>query len=478
MKPLCRVASIMLLCHAVSGLTSRAFAGSTTDKGNPLPKGNQAFVNSGIFVPYRHYPKGGEAVAIGDVNHDGRNDVVVKEFDEMYVYIQNSSGELDPAVEYLVGRGKSVDVGDLNNDGKDDVAVGAGTTLGVLLQNDFGELGPMATYPRDHSLILRIGDFNGDRRNDVVSMRCCRHRLHVFHQSTLGTLMTPVVHNVRYGGNDDLEVADLNLDGLTDVVVMSGGANEDDLGVFQQDASGGLTGPTSIDLEGLTGGVGVGDINGDTLPDLVLTTSANRPFGRINVLLQTDAGTFAPPILYPAYDLGEPVEIGDVNHDGRNDVLVAHSGWEALGVYLQGEDGSLLPYELYAVPYTAHYNKQGMAIGDINGDGRNDVVVSGNGLSVLINVGAMFSRSDANADGEIDISDAIYSLRFQFLSKHDPTCLKSLDAEDDGDIDVHDVIVTLEHLFRNEPPPPAPFALCGVDPTPDSLTCAAHTPCL
>ena len=68
--------------------------------------------------------------------------------------------------------------------------------------------------------------------------------------------------------------------------------------------------------------------------------------------------------------------MADVDGDGRKDALVTHGGWERLGVYRQFPNGDFLAEELYAIPYASAYEPQGLAVGDINGDGRPDAVIA------------------------------------------------------------------------------------------------------
>ena len=87
-----------------------------------------------------------------------------------------------------------------------------------------------------------------------------------------------------------------------------------------------------------------------------------------------------------------------------------------------------------------------------------------------------FVRGDCNGDGKLNVSDAVCVLRRVFASRG-LQCLDASDANDDGKIDIADAIKTLAHLFANSGPLPAPFGVCGVDPTEDALDCVSFPPC-
>ncbi|MCI0652562.1 MAG: hypothetical protein L0Z55_11850 [Planctomycetes bacterium] len=84
----------------------------------------------------------------------------------------------------------------------------------------------------------------------------------------------------------------------------------------------------------------------------------------------------------------------------------------------------------------------------------------------------IFVRADANQDGNLDISDPIFSLSFVFGMQAEPTCLSALDSDDNGTLDLADAIYTLNYVFLHGPVIPAPFPEPGLDPTPDLLPCA------
>ena len=92
-----------------------------------------------------------------------------------------------------------------------------------------------------------------------------------------------------------------------------------------------------------------------------------------------------------------------------------------------------------------------------------------------------FVRGDCNDDATFNLADAIFALSVSFPgagAPPTPNCDKACDANDDGLRDIADAITMLGSLFGGEPPLPAPNPTCGVDPTPDTLTCNQSSACV
>jgi hypothetical protein len=85
------------------------------------------------------------------------------------------------------------------------------------------------------------------------------------------------------------------------------------------------------------------------------------------------------------------------------------------------------------------------------------------------NVGQFrFLRGDANIDGKVDLSDAVFALNWLFTGGPAPGCLDPADSNDDGEVDIADPISLLGYLFLGSRPPPAPGPrVPGFDGTPD-----------
>jgi hypothetical protein len=87
-----------------------------------------------------------------------------------------------------------------------------------------------------------------------------------------------------------------------------------------------------------------------------------------------------------------------------------------------------------------------------------------------------FVRGDSNADGMTDLGDAIAILFALFMSEPIP-CLKAADVINDGKLGIPDVIFLLSYLFLNSQAPDEPLRSCGIDQTPDELTCDSFPAC-
>ncbi len=346
-----------------------------------------------LFQPYQAIPVGSwpEAVAIGDVTGDARNDVVMTTsfyFDpandfRLWVFAQDADGTLLPPVSYPTAaiythRAESVAVGDITGDGRADVVLGiAGSGVQVFPQLVNGTLDAPILYATGDSLKIRLGRLNGDGRLDVAGVGWGTNTVSILYNDGHGGLLSPVSYAAKHAGYDDLEVADVSGDGLDDLVVMSGQVySSPNISVLAQKASGGFGTAAEYGVGGsnLTHGIGVGDVNGDGRKDVVASYGGNWPSSFVAVFAQTSAGTLAAPVSYPSYDIPEPVDVAELDLDGRADVVTLHGGFVAAGVYRQQAGGTLAPEELYPIPYASHYNPHGLAVGDINGDGAPDVV--------------------------------------------------------------------------------------------------------
>jgi hypothetical protein len=88
-----------------------------------------------------------------------------------------------------------------------------------------------------------------------------------------------------------------------------------------------------------------------------------------------------------------------------------------------------------------------------------------------------FIRGLCNPQAGFDIADPIFLLVHLFNGGVVLTCRDACDANDDGELDQSDAVFAFWHLFLGGPAPPAPFPNCGADPSGDFLDCATFEEC-
>ena len=71
------------------------------------------------------------------------------------------------------------------------------------------------------------------------------------------------------------------------------------------------------------------DLNNDTFADIIVT---NRLSNDTNIFLGFNNGSFAPSITIPVGYYPEGVVVGDFDHDGRNDLAIAHNQENTIGI--------------------------------------------------------------------------------------------------------------------------------------------------
>jgi FG-GAP-like repeat len=155
--------------------------------------------------------------------------------------------------------------------------------------------------------------------------------------------------------------------------------------------------------------VAVGDFNGDGILDLAVTDDSNQT-GMLSVLLGNGDGTFQAPVSYPVGFEPTDVLVGDVNGDGAQDLVVYDKELNFqgnVGILYGNGDGTFQDAVNYSFP---GYTTSAVALADVNGDGLLDLFVGNNAgslgsasvVSVLLNQG-----NDANGHAifQHDMSD-------------------------------------------------------------------------
>lgn len=232
---------------------------------------------------------------------------------------------------------------------------------------------------------VEIGDVNNDGLNDIVAGSGYYfdsqndYSVFVFKQNTDGTL----ADHVKIGGVgaflglSDIEIADMNNDHLNDVVVAYGS----NVAILHQLSSGGFGQAKIISGTISTYGIKIGDINNDGLKD-ILGYDYNSNF---RILYQNSSGDFTLTSSPSKTWYCTQVELGDVNGDNLVDMMKIYDStieirYQKNGADITRDSTFIIDTHIRSTDFA------GITIGDLNNDGRNDIVATYGGNDGRYNI--------------------------------------------------------------------------------------------
>lgn len=284
-------------------------------------------------------------VAVADVNGDGKLDALVADIsqDNLVVLLGDGTGyfTLRGATSTgLYSEVSAVAVADVNGDGKPDVLAAnyGSSTLGVLLGNGTGDFTLSATWKTGANSkpgSLAVADVNGDGYADVLMTNYGTSTLGVLLGDGKGSFVAHATPGTGGSGTAGLALADVNGDGKLDALVTNN--ISDQLAVLLGDGTGSFT-LHAVQPTGPAGSspvsVAVADVNGDGKLDAL---TANFKTSTLGILLGDGKGSFTLQANLPTTGQGSSpasVAVVDVNGDQRPDALTANFKTGILGVLL------------------------------------------------------------------------------------------------------------------------------------------------
>ncbi len=342
-------------------------------------------------------------VALGDVNQDGRLDLMVGSGRDRSITVLLSQGDgqfraTSASPIKLPQSPNETVVRDLNGDGKLDLAIASHDSYGVMLLLGDGSGGfalapdsPIITKEgqRPHTHGLLVGDLNGDGKPDLATVNSDPDNdvSVVLGDGRGGFTRAPGSPFAVGPSPYPSTLGDLNSDGHLDIIATSTDRNRTQdpaslaLTVLFGDGRGGFR-RVQVPLRTLHPWFVVAeDVNGDRKPDLI-ATHAER--SELTVLLGDGEGGFAETSGSP-FNLGNAAwhfAIADVNRDGQVDVIAAGGG---VRIMLGDGRGNFQPAP--GSPFATGRGTWQLAVGDLNRDGKPDVVASNlesNDVTILL----------------------------------------------------------------------------------------------
>lgn len=363
-----------------------------------------------------------DALAVGDVDHDGDIDVVAPTYcpPGFYVFVNNGAGVLSAGALVPSTGTRALQLADFNGDGELDVALG-GTTAANSIAVHLGiggSFGPPTTYALSKATrSLASGDIDGDGDIDLVALTGPpgSHRLVKLLNSGAGAFTAT---NGAFFEFDRIALGDFDGDGALDVA----GSIADACAIARNLGGGDFvrthsyvagrvrSAPTlcHVDADGwldlllgsdadvtwlrglgacaLDGGeiaddttrvnqAAAADLDGDGVNEIVLVTPLEARvmrhvgFGQFQ-LGATSALPFTAP--YP----GTYVELGDVDGDGKLDGVFSNYSTSVVWTPGDGLGGLGAAQPIDTSSGTGVYVASSIAVGDVDGDGLDDVVAT------------------------------------------------------------------------------------------------------
>jgi hypothetical protein len=369
------------------------------------PEASVSFSNAtgspitGIFEPV--------SVAVGDFTGKGKPDLAIVQFyNTVDVLLGNGDGTFNPASgspmvlpPLPVNEGGSpltmfIITGDFNNSGKLGLAVLNATDgfIPILLGNGDGTFTPSNAPAYSPGLglnALAAADFLGNGNLDLTVTASPNGPLNVLLGCGDGAFnQAPIPEEGYLYTSYMAAVGDFNGDGKLDLAVTpSGVAGPQDnvVNIFLGNGNGTFTAaPTPTFPTGdAPQAISVADVNGDGKLDLII---ANNQGASVTILLGNGDGTFTAALGSPVTVGNGPyaVAVADLNGDGKLDLVTANFGDNTLSILLGNGDGTFTPS---GSPIAVGTEPSSIAVGDFNGSGRLGLAVTnwtGNSVSILV----------------------------------------------------------------------------------------------
>ena len=333
-------------------------------------------------IPYSGTVK---AVQVLDIDGDGREDLLLVNWDSPNPFrfrLQNESGQLGPEIHFSLPPIRSYWPDDLDGDHKTEVVTVAQKSgraqvsafkrkAAELLSGAFQE-GQFQVLPLARTSKARRGmtwaDIDGDGLPELLVAEPDSGQLTVYFQGSDGSLGAPKTFPTLTGVSD-IAAADWDGNGRAEIFVLS--ADERQVGVTRLDKNGRIAFPEILPTEGRPLALAVGALQPKAKPSLALILDKDD---RRELQIRTADGKVTSQKLSENFK-SNPTTFAfhDVNQDGLNDLIVLIP-YEKIKVLLQVRDQPFDEEDI--APPGGSAEQPWMSAADVDGDGKLELLLA------------------------------------------------------------------------------------------------------
>lgn len=303
---------------------------------------------------------------------------------------------------------------------------------------------------------IKIGDMDGDGWNDLVVSESAINDISIYRNLGLGGSLSPSSFAPKVsldgaGNQGSLFLFDLDGDGLQDVISSYSNGSQSYFVTFRNISTPGniafeaferwqgnayssfvsnivdVDGDGRVDLIGQHG-------NGSVNPDLWIAQNISIPG---NIEFGASLNYFGNTL-----DAGEGVAVGDLDNDGKPELVVSHNFGATLSLLKNTSTPGLISFNNMGSIATGQYNRA-TQIADMNGDGLNDIIFKFNGtqdIRILLNTNSGGELATSDFATEIVLTSELGNYGGMSIADVNGDGKPDILASDDGDIGIFESI--------------------------------------
>lgn len=318
--------------------------------------------------------------------------------------------------------------------------------------------GSFASYinlaPSTTPIAIEIADFDLDGKPDLATTNYGDNTISIFKNLTaLGNLTTSSFSTktdfVTGSGPKGISAADLDGDGKLDLIVTNNLTGANSISILRNIASAGIINSSSFagKVDFTTGNhpanVVVGDLNGDAKPEIVVINETSYTlsiFRNTSAIGSITTSSFASPNSFNTGDYPVDVKLEDIDGDGKKDILVANLFNNSISIFRNVSAMGSISFAT-RVDFSTPAAPQSIATGDLDNDGKPDIVIGNQGTKISI-------YKNTSVSGIIDASSL--SIRIDINVGSQTNTIKLADIDGDSKPDICGIKDNVIYVIQND----------------------------